>query len=295
MYRLKPLQMRTGFKFFQADISSIDFWKSIDGIPDGTFVIHLAAQAGVRHSLTHPSEYAESNLVGFVNILEFARRIRTPHFIYASTSSVYGLNAQQPFNEEQPTRHPLNLYAATKIANEAMAHAYSHLFEIPSTGLRFFTVYGPAGRPDMAPMIFARKLLGREQIPLFNHGESIRDFTFIDDIVDGIVRVSQLPTSDHKDAFTQSLPANRSSVPFQIFNIGSGQPTSVSRFLTLLGEALICSPSVISLPQQAGDMESTHAETSSLREHCGWKPRYSLESGVRDFANWCSENRNLLH
>lgn len=294
-YRLGALQKRPGFRFVQSDISSVDFWTNIDDVPDGAFIIHLAAQAGVRHSLTHPSEYIESNLTGFGNILEFARRIQTPHFVYASTSSVYGLNSQQPFNEKQPTRHPLNLYAATKIANEAMAHAYSHLFGIPSTGLRFFTVYGPAGRPDMAPMIFARKLLNREQISLFSHGENLRDFTFIDDIVDGIVRVCQLPSSGQDSAVTQPLQADESSAPFRIFNIGSGLPISVSMFLKLLGEALDCSPSVISMPGQAGDMESTHAETSALREYCGWKPKFSIDSGVHLFAKWCLDNRSLLY
>ncbi|MFM8506819.1 MAG: NAD-dependent epimerase/dehydratase family protein, partial [Actinomycetota bacterium] len=192
-HRLDALRVHRGFTFKQLDIADADAMAELGKTVEGVPVIHLAAQAGVRHSLKQPHDYVASNLVGYANIAELARHASAPHLVYASTSSVYGLNTQRPFREDRSVRHPLNLYAATKLANESIAHAYSHLFALPTTGLRFFTVYGPAGRPDMSPFIFARKLVRGETIELFDNGNGVRDYTYIDDIVDGILTVVDRP------------------------------------------------------------------------------------------------------
>ena len=293
-HRLTELQSRSNFQFHQIDISDIGALNQLAESCNNAPIIHLAAQAGVRYSIQEPQSYVSSNLVGFANMVEFARRVVSPHFIYASTSSVYGLNAQVPFTETQSVRHPLNLYSATKIANEAIAHSYSHLFSLPTTGLRFFTVYGPAGRPDMAPFIFVRKALRGETIPLFNQGHGTRDFTYIDDIVDAIVALIPHPATADKLFSRENPNPSTSTASFRIFNIGSGQPVRVTDFLTLLEAALGVSVPTRELPAQDGDMDVTHADTSALRSAIGWTPKTSLVAGVDHLVRWCRSNPSLL-
>jgi UDP-glucuronate 4-epimerase len=207
---------------------------------------------------------------------------------------VYGLNSRRPFRETDLTRHPLNLYAATKLANEAVAHSYSHLFGVPTSGLRFFTVYGPAGRPDMSPFIFARKIMRGETIELFDHGNGVRDYTYIDDIVDGILAVLERPASSDQGFDTTSPVADKSTAPFRVFNIGSGNPIVVREYLSLLSKALGREAIIELLPPQSGDMEATHADTSALRAATNWQPRITLAEGTARLAEWCRAHESLL-
>ena len=249
-------------------------------------VIHLAAQAGVRYSLENPMAYVESNLTGFTTILEAARASATPHLVYASTSSVYGGNTTMPFEEGQGVDHPLQFYAATKRANELMAHAYAHLYRLPCTGLRFFTVYGPWGRPDMAPMIFARAIAAGQPIRLFNQGRHSRDFTYVDDIADGVIRAADwIATPD--PAFDPAHPDPASSdAPYWIYNIGNGAPVPLLDFIAAL-EREIGRPAIRELlPHQPGDVPDTWADTARLEAATGWRPRTSVDEGVRRFVEW---------
>ena len=293
-HRLDALRTTRGFTFKQLDIADADAVAELGRSVKGAPIIHLAAQAGVRHSLQQPRDYVASNLVGYSNIAELARHASSPHLVYASTSSVYGLNTQRPFREDHSVRHPLNLYAATKLANESIAHAYSHLFALPTTGLRFFTVYGPAGRPDMSPFIFARKLLRGETIELFNHGNGVRDYTYIDDIVDGILAVVDRPSQSDLTFDSSKPAADSSSAPFRVFNIGSGKPIIVREYLELLSKALNVTPRIENGPAQDGDMDATHADTTALRTATGWKPHTSLAEGTSRLAEWCRANSSLL-
>jgi UDP-glucuronate 4-epimerase len=252
-------------------------------------IIHLAAQAGVRHSLTHPHDYVRSNIVGFTNILEACRHNKTPHLTYASTSSVYGGNTKMPFSEHESADHPLQFYAATKRANELMAHAYSHLFRLPTTGLRFFTVYGPWGRPDMALFLFARNILARKPIMLFNYGKHTRDFTYVDDIVEGVIRASDqiaepnpLWTSDRPDPAT-------SNAPFRIFNIGNNSPVKLTEYVEAIEEVLGRTAIKEFLPLQPGDVPDTCADVSELVAAVGYKPATPVREGVRAFVDWYRE------
>ncbi|MCK7596381.1 NAD-dependent epimerase [Microbulbifer sp. CAU 1566] len=249
-------------------------------------VIHLAAQAGVRHSIEHPEAYVESNLVGFSNLLEACRSAKTPHLTYASTSSVYGGNTTMPFSEDHGVDHPLQFYAATKRANELMAHSYSHLFKLPTTGLRFFTVYGPWGRPDMALFKFTKLILQEQPIPVFNHGHHSRDFTYIDDIVEGVIKSSdQIATAD--PAWSAADPAAATSnAPFRIFNIGNGNPAQLSDYIDALEEALGKTAIREMLPMQPGDIPDTHADTRKLQQAIGYKPDTSVREGVQKFVEW---------
>jgi UDP-glucuronate 4-epimerase len=293
-HRLDPLRANPRFDFRQLDIADADAVERLTSVVEGSPIVHMAAQAGVRHSIKQPKDYVASNLVGFANIAEVARHAKCPHFVFASTSSVYGLNARRPYRESDSVRHPLNLYSATKLANEAVAHAYAHLFSIPTSGLRFFTVYGPAGRPDMAPIIFARKLMRGETIELFDRGNGVRDFTHIDDIVDGILAVVERPaTAD--TAFDDGQPAaDSSTAPFRVFNIGSGSPVVVREFLALLADALGVTALVENRPAQDGDMDATHADTTALRDATGWQPKTSLADGAKRLAEWCRAHPTLL-
>lgn len=294
LHRLTELQLRSNFHFHQLDISNTTDLSRLTESCINAPIVHLAAQAGVRNSIQDPQSYVWSNLVGFANMMEFARSIESPHFVYASTSSVYGLNAQLPYVETQSVRHPLNLYSATKIANEAVAHSYSHLFSLPTTGLRFFTVYGPAGRPDMAPFIFVRKTLQGEKIPLFNGGHGTRDFTYIDDIVDAVVALIPKPAApDQRFSRKNPNPAT-STAPFRVFNVGSGQPARVTDFLAALESSLGCTVKTEVLPAQDGDMDATHADTSALRIAIGWTPKTSLAAGVDELVRWCRSNPSLI-
>jgi UDP-glucuronate 4-epimerase len=249
-------------------------------------VVHLAAQAGVRYSLENPDAYIQSNLVGFGHILEGCRYQGVEHLVYASSSSVYGGNRQLPFSEQQAVNHPVSLYAATKKANELMAHTYSHLYGLPATGLRFFTVYGPWGRPDMAPMLFARAILAGEPIRVFNHGRMQRDFTYIDDIVEGVIRCLDQPaTPDPAFDPLQPNPAT-AAAPHRLFNIGNAQPTELLRFITLLEQALGRTAIKEFQPMQPGDVQATAADTSALEAWVGFRPHTPLEEGVVRFAAW---------
>jgi UDP-glucuronate 4-epimerase len=256
-----------GFEFIHADIADRDAMRRLFDERRFTRVVHFAAQAGVRHSLKDPHAYADANLVGFLNVLEGCRHAGTEHLIYASTSSVYGANPT-PFSEHQRTDGPLSLYAATKKANEVMAHAYSHLFGLPCTGLRFFTVYGPWGRPDMAAFLFADAILAGRPIEVFNHGNVERDFTYIDDIVESVLRVIDRPAG------------------WQVFNVGNSDPVPVGRFIDALESALGRKAIREYLPMQAGDVVATHADTSALADRIGYAPSTPLEVGVGRFAEW---------
>jgi UDP-glucuronate 4-epimerase len=249
-------------------------------------VIHLAAQAGVRYSLENPHAYVESNIVGFTNILEACRHARTPHLTYASTSSVYGANTKLPFSEREHADHPLQFYAATKRANELMAHSYSHLFRLPTTGLRFFTVYGPWGRPDMALFLFTRNILAGRPIQVFNNGDHTRDFTYVDDIVDGIVRASDdIATPD--PAWDSDAPDPASSdAPFRIFNIGNSSPVRLGAYIDAIEASLGKSAIREMLPMQPGDVPDTHADISRIASRLGYRPTVSVEEGVRRFVAW---------
>ncbi len=249
-------------------------------------LVHLAAQAGVRYSITNPNSYIQSNLVGFANVLEGCRQNKIPHLIYASSSSVYGGNKNLPFYEEQAVNHPVSLYAATKKSNELMAHTYSHLYDLPTTGLRFFTVYGPWGRPDMAPMIFARSILKNEPIKVFNQGEMQRDFTYIDDVVEGIIRCCFKTASIDND-FNPLIPnPSTSSAPYRIFNIGNSHPIHLSYFIELLEKNLGKKAIKNFQPMQPGDVVSTAARMDLLNSWVEYKPTTSIEDGIRLFSEW---------
>ena len=249
-------------------------------------VVNLAAQAGVRYSLSNPQAYIDSNITGFLNILEACRHFGTEHLVYASSSSVYGANTKMPFSERDNVDHPVSLYAATKKSNELMAHTYSHLFNIPTTGLRFFTVYGPWGRPDMAPIIFADKILRGETIDVFNYGKHRRDFTYIDDIVSGIIHALDNPARANSN-WTGNNPDPASSLaPYRIYNIGSNNPVELLRFIELMEQGLGKKAVKNLLPMQPGDVPDTYANVDSLANAVGYKPQTSIEEGVERFIQW---------
>ena len=245
-------------------------------------VVHLAAQAGVRYSLENPHAYINSNIVAFTNVLEACRAIKPQHLVYASSSSVYGGNTKLPFSETDNVDHPVSLYAATKKANELMAHTYSHLYGLPTTGLRFFTVYGPWGRPDMAPFLFADAILNDKPIKVFNHGDMLRDFTYIDDIVEGVIRVLNKPP---EILATSALETNIHK-PYRLFNIGNNQPEKLLDFIGLLENAIGKEAQKELLPMQAGDVKATYADTSALEAWVGFKPNTPLQTGVEKFVSW---------
>ena len=249
-------------------------------------VVNLAAQAGVRYSLENPAAYIQSNLVGFGHILESCRHNGVGHLVYASSSSVYGGNRNLPFHEGQAVNHPVSLYAASKKANELMAHTYSHLYGLPATGLRFFTVYGPWGRPDMAPMLFARAILAGEPIKVFNHGRMQRDFTYIDDIVEGVIRCCDKPATANPDFNALHPDPATASAPHRLFNIGNSQPTELLRFIEVMEQALGREAVKDFQPMQPGDVVATAADTHALERWVGFRPSTSIETGVNLFARW---------
>lgn len=284
--RIEALVPKQAFDFREADLA--DF-AAIESVFEGAGfdrVIHLGAQAGVRYSLDNPHAYAASNLNGFLNILEACRAAQTPHLVFASSSSVYGANAAQPFSTSHPTEHPLSLYAATKKANEMMAHSYAHLYGIPVTGLRFFTVYGPWGRPDMAYWSFTKKILAGETIDVFNNGHHARDFTYIDDVVEGVVRVMDhiATPEDGWDAQYPHTPG--STAPYRIFNIGNSQPVPLMGFIAAIENATGKSATKNMLPMQPGDVESTSADVSALEQAIGFSPDTPLQQGIDRFVAW---------
>ncbi len=270
------------FKFVKLDLAEQAATANLfsDEKPDS--VIHLAAQAGVRYSLENPHAYINSNIVAFTNVLEGCRAIKPQHLVYASSSSVYGGNTKLPFSETDNVDHPVSLYAATKKANELMAHTYSHLYNIPTTGLRFFTVYGPWGRPDMAPFLFADAVLNNRSIKVFNHGDMMRDFTYIDDIVEGVIRVLNKPP---EKPTTPALQANIHE-PYRLFNIGNNHPEQLLDFIGLLEDAIGKKTQKEFLPMQPGDVKSTYADTTALNAWIGFKPNTSLQTGVEKFVSW---------
>jgi UDP-glucuronate 4-epimerase len=252
-------------------------------------VVNLAAQAGVRYSLKNPRAYVRSNLDGFLNILEGCRHGKVEHLVYASSSSVYGANRKLPFAVEDAVDHPVSLYAASKKANELMAHTYSHLYDLPTTGLRFFTVYGPWGRPDMSPMLFADRISRGEPIDVFNHGHHSRDFTYIDDIVEGVIRTLDQPATPDP-AYDAELPnPGTSNAPYRVYNIGNDQPVQLMRFIELLEQNLGRSVEKRLLPMQPGDVPDTWADVSALRRDVGYAPHTSIEDGVARFVAWYRE------
>lgn len=249
-------------------------------------VIHLAAQAGVRYSLENPHAYVESNLVAFTNILEACRHSRAPHLTYASTSSVYGANTKMPFSEHGPADHPLQFYAATKRANELMAHSYSHLFDLPTTGLRFFTVYGPWGRPDMALFKFTKNILEGKPIPVFNNGQHTRDFTYVDDIAEGVIRASDAIAAPNRNWDGNNPDLATSRAPFRIYNIGNSSPVRLSDYVEAIESALGKKAIKEMLPLQPGDVPDTYADVSDLVAELGYRPIISVEEGVSRFVEW---------
>ncbi len=281
--RLLPLE---GFQFVQASLEDRPALEAaFDGFkPDR--VVNLAAQAGVRYSLENPQAYIDSNIVGFLNILEACRHRDIEHLVYASSSSVYGANKKLPFAVEDSVDHPVSMYAATKKANELMAHTYSHLFGLPTTGLRFFTVYGPWGRPDMALFLFTRKILAGEAIDVFNHGHHTRDFTYIDDIVEGVIRsLDQVPGPDPRHDPMAPTPAT-SSAPYRVYNIGNHQPVQLLRYIEVLEDCLGKKSQRNLLPLQPGDVPDTCADVSALQRDTGYSPSTPIETGISRFVEW---------
>ena len=277
------------WKFYKASLENKTYLKDIFSKHAPDIVVNLAAQAGVRYSIENPSSYIQSNLVGFSNLLEECRQSSVHNFIYASSSSVYGGNKTLPFYETHSVDHPISLYASTKKANELIAHSYSHLYKIPCTGLRFFTVYGPWGRPDMAPMIFAKSILNKEPIKVFNFGKMRRDFTYIDDIVEGVYRCCYKPAFSNEKFDALNPDQSTSFAPYRIFNIGNSQPIELLRFIEILEDSLGVKAIKDFQPIQPGDVESTASNTDLLDSWIGFKPSTSLEVGVDAFAKWYLE------
>lgn len=257
------------------------------------YVINLAAQAGVRYSLENPHAYTESNIIGFTNILEACRYNNVKHLTYASTSSVYGANMSLPFSENDRVDHPLQFYAATKKANELMAHAYSHLFRLPTTGLRFFTVYGPWGRPDMAPFLFTKNILDGEPINVFNHGNHTRDFTYVDDIVEGILRSNDQITQPDPNWDPANPNPQSSNAPYRIFNIGNNAPVPLIDYIKATEDALGLKAKINLLPLQPGDVPDTYADATHLMRATGYKPNTSIKTGVENFVKWYRDYYNV--
>ena len=249
-------------------------------------VVNLAAQAGVRYSLENPYAYVESNIDGFLNVLEGCRHYQVKHLVYASSSSVYGLNGKVPFSEKDSIAHPVSLYAATKKSNELMAHTYSHLYGIPSTGLRFFTVYGPWGRPDMSPFLFTDAMLHGRAIKVFNHGDILRDFTYIDDIVEGVLRVIDHIPVPNPHWSAQAPDPSSSTAPYKIYNIGNSHPVKLMDFIQAIEEVIGHPAEKVYLPMQPGDVYQTDADTTALQQELGFKPNKSIKDGVRETVEW---------
>lgn len=284
--RLKILSensTKNNFSFIELDLSDRDAMANLFFEYGFDIVINLGAQAGVRYSIENPHAYMDSNMVGFLNVLEGCRQTKVKHLLYASSSSVYGMNIKQPFSTEDRVDFPISLYAATKKSNELMAHTYSHLYNIPTTGLRFFTVYGPYGRPDMAYFSFTKKILKDEIIDVYNNGEMQRDFTYIDDIVEGIVRIM------YKTPTSQSSATSTATAPYKIYNIGNNQPVTLRRFISAIEDACGKKAKENLLPMQLGDVPITYADIDELMNDIDLKPETSIEKGISKFVNWYKE------
>ena len=284
--RLARLREHPSFRFVHADLADRDAMAELFAAQKFDRVVHLGAQAGVRYSLQDPHSYVQSNLVGTLNVLEGCRHHGVGHLVYASSSSVYGASTALPYSIHEPASHPVSLYAATKRSNELMAHSYSSLFALPTTGLRFFTVYGPWGRPDMALFMFTRSILARQPIEVFNHGHHKRDFTYVSDIVEGVVRVlDRVPQADVSWDSGHPDPA-RSRAPYRIYNIGSNRPIDLLRYIEVLEECLQVKAEKIMLPMQSGDVADTFADVRELVEDVGYQPDTPVERGVANFVEW---------
>ena len=277
------------FKFIKLDLADREGIPALFLKHQFDRVIHLAAQAGVRYSIDNPLAYADSNLIGHLNILEGCRHNKVKHLVYASSSSVYGLNNKIPFATGDSVDHPISLYAATKKSNELMAHTYSHLYDLPTTGLRFFTVYGPWGRPDMALFKFTKKIVNGESIDVYNHGDMFRDFTYIDDIVEGIIRIQDLIPAKNSDWKVETGSAADSSAPYSIYNIGNGNPIKLLDFIDALEDALKIEVNKNFKAMQPGDVYQTFADTKELFATVGYKPSTSVKDGVTEFVGWYKE------
>lgn len=284
--RLNSLSGYKNFIFYKQDIADKDTIMEIFLEANAECVINLAAQAGVRYSLIDPDTYGSSNLVGFLNILEACRNYKVSHLIYASSSSIYGSNEEKPFKETHNTDHPVSLYGATKKANEIMAHSYSHLFKIPTTGLRFFTVYGPWGRPDMALFKFTKAILENKPVDIYNHGNMVRDFTYIDDVVHAVTKLVNIPATTSTNYNTQKPDASTSNSPWRIFNIGNGKPTHLMDYISAIEKALGKEAKKNFLPMQKGEVLETFSDTQSLENWTGLKPGTSVMQGVENFVEW---------
>ena len=280
------------FVFKKCNLEDEKILENIFKIYQPSIVINMAAQAGVRYSIENPKSYVNSNLVGFSNLIECCRKYHTENFIYASSSSVYGGNTKLPFSEKDEVNHPVSLYAATKKANELIAHSYSHLYGLPSTGLRFFTVYGPWGRPDMAPMIFTKAILENKPIKIFNNGHMSRDFTFIDDVIEILKQLINKPAFPDNNFSRKSPNPSTSWSPYRIFNIGNNNSLSLMSFINFLEEELNIKAIKRYVPMQQGDVEETFADTLSIEEYTGYKPNTNFKKGIRIFVNWYKEFYN---
>lgn len=292
-HRLAQLTPFANFSFVKMDLADREGIAQLFSKEQFDCVIHLAAQAGVRYSIENPFAYVDSNLVGMMTILEGCRHNKVQHLVYASSSSVYGMNAKIPFSEDDQVDNPVSLYAATKKSNELMAHSYSKLYQIPTTGLRFFTVYGPAGRPDMAPWLFTEAIMNDQPIKVFNHGKMMRDFTYIDDIVEGVIRIADKPPviteAQPVIATTRNRGGKQSpeqAIPYQIFNIGNNEPIELARFIQAIETACCKIAKKIMLPMQPGDVERTYADTQKLEDKVGYKPKMEIEEGIAKFVEW---------
>jgi len=284
--RLEILQKHPSFAFHQLDIADNEALGPLFSDNQYDAVVNLAAQAGVRYSIENPRAYIDANLVGFANILEGCRHSGAGHLVFASSSSVYGANTKLPFSEHDNVDHPVSLYAATKKSNELMAHSYTHLYQLKCTGLRFFTVYGPWGRPDMALFRFTRGILNDEPIPVFNRGEMVRDFTYIDDIVEGVIRIiDRPPVADENWNGNQPDPAT-SYAPYRIFNIGNNNPVELMQYIHCLEDCLGKKATMDLLPMQAGDVQATYASTDRLHDYVDYKPATTIETGIARFVEW---------
>ena len=284
--RLQRLQSHPGFRFVRIDVADRAAMERLFADHTCDCVVHLAAQAGVRYSLENPHAYIDSNIVGFMNVLEGCRHNAVKHLVYASSSSVYGGNTRMPFSEHDGVDHPVSLYAATKKANELMAHTYSHLFGLPTTGLRFFTVYGPWGRPDMALFLFTKAILEGRPINVFNHGQMRRDFTYIDDIVEGVVRVIDRPAASNPGYRSDAPDPATSNAPYRVFNIGNQDPVPLLEFIVGIEAALGMRAEMRMLPLQDGDVPATYADATALREWVDFGPETPTRTGIARFVSW---------
>ena len=284
--RLKVLEVESLFSFVKIDLADREGVAELFSQQKFERVIHLAAQAGVRYSIDNPMAYADSNLVGHLTILEGCRNNKVEHLVYASSSSVYGLNNKVPFATSDSVEHPISLYAATKKSNELMSHTYSHLYGVPTTGLRFFTVYGPWGRPDMALFKFTKAIINGDSIDVYNNGDMRRDFTYIDDIVEGILRVQNIIPQGNKDWQVETGSAAQSTAPYQLYNIGNGNPVKLTEFIESLEDSIGIKSKQNLMPMQPGDVYQTYADVDDLFNTTGYKPAMSVSKGVDNFVNW---------